>query len=191
MLDQGGRIRQRIRTGSPEGRTARMWRGYTAAGAGAISVLVAAIGLSTLVRPDTALHTVALFAHLGFLTLGFGAVLVADYSFALWVLGRATFPEAVAATTKLHVPIWIGLFGLMASGALLSPDLGSPTTVVKLALVAVLTANGVQAMALSRRMSRVTESPPVDLLLWGAATSVISQICWWGAVVIGFLHANR
>ena len=28
------------------------------------------------------------------------------------------------------------------------------------------------------------------LLLWGGLTSAISQICWWGAIIIGFLNVN-
>ena len=166
-------------------------RDYVAAASAAIVMLSAAIWLSTLVHPSPALHRVALFAHLGFLTLGFGAVLVADYSFALWALGRTTFAEAVASTSRLHSLVWLGLAGLIASGALLDPDLTSGITILKLVFVAVLTLNGVQAMALSRRLNAVDEVPPMRLLRWGATASVISQICWWGAVVIGFLHANR
>jgi hypothetical protein len=165
--------------------------GHAVAATAAIVALGAAIWLSTQVHPSPALRSVALFAHLAFLTLGFGAVLVADYSFALWLLGRVTFAEAVAATARLHVPIWLGLAGLTASGTLLRPDLGSAITLLKLAFVAVLTLNGVQATALSRRMGALAGAPPPRLLLWGAATSVLSQVCWWGAVVIGFLHANR
>ena len=57
--------------------------------------------------------------------------------------------------------------------------------------VAALTLNGVQAMALGRRMSALDGVPPMRLLLWGGLTSAVSQICWWGAVVIGFLNVNR
>jgi hypothetical protein len=187
MLDSG-----RIRHGtlSESGRKARP-RGYAMAAAAAMAALAAALWLSTTVHPGPVLHTVALFAHLGFLTLGLGAVLVVDYSFALWALGRTTFAEAVAGTARLHVPIWLGLVGLVASGALLSPDLTAGSTILKLAFVAGLTLNGVQAAALTRRMSEAGDVPPPLLLLWGAATSAISQLCWWGAVVIGFLHANN
>jgi hypothetical protein len=55
----------------------------------------------------------------------------------------------------------------------------------------VLTFNGVQAMALGKRMSALGGLPPTRLLAWGGLTSAVSQICWWGAVVIGFLNANR
>jgi hypothetical protein len=64
-------------------------------------------------------------------------------------------------------------------------------TVLKLGLVAILTLNGVQAMALSRRLSEHVGVLPRRLLVWGGLTSAVSQICWWGAVIIGFLNANR
>jgi hypothetical protein len=157
----------------------------------ALALLGAGIWLSTLVRPGPILHDVALFAHLGFLVLGFGAVLVADYVFALWVLGRTTFAEAIANTSRLHLLIWSGLAGLVVSGALLRPDLSSAITILKLVFVAALTLNGVQAMALERRMRAHAGVLPLRLLLWGGATAAVSQISWWGAVVIGFLNANR
>lgn len=166
-------------------------RRHTAAATAATALLGAAIWLSTLVHPSPALHDVALFAHLGFLILGFGAILVADYFFALWVLGRTTFTEAVANTSWLHPLVWSGLAGLVISGAVLRPNLTSGITILKLGFVAALTLNGVQAMALGRRMSAYNGVPPMRLLLWGGLTSAVSQICWWGAVVIGFLNVNR
>jgi hypothetical protein len=150
-----------------------------------------AIWLSTLLPPSAALHDVALFAHLGFLILGFGAVLVVDYVFARWALGRTTLADAVANATRLHPLIWAGLAGLVVSGALLRPDLGSDLTLLKLGFVAVLTLNGLRAMALGRRMSALDGEPPPRLLRWGGLSSAVSQVCWWGAVVIGFLNANR
>jgi hypothetical protein len=163
-------------------------RRYTAA---AITLLGAAIWVSTLVNPSPALHDIALFAHLGFLILGFGAILVADYFFALWALGRMTFTEAVANTSWLHPLVWSGLAGLVTSGALLRPNLTSEITILKLGLVAAITLNGVQAMALGRRMSAHIGVPSIRLLLWGGLTSAVSQICWWGAIVIGFLNVNQ
>jgi hypothetical protein len=166
-------------------------RGYLAAAAAAIIVLGAAIWLSTRLHPSPAVHSVALFAHLASLILGFGAIMVADYFFVLWVLRRTTFREAVANTSRLHVLVWTGLVGLVTSGVLLQPNLASGTTILKLGFVAALTLNGLQAMALGRRMSTLDGNPPVTLLLWGGLTSAISQICWWGAIIIGFLNVNR
>lgn len=166
-------------------------RRYAAAAAAVIIMLGAAIWLSTLPHPSRALHDVALFAHLSFLVLGFGAVLVADYFFALWVLGRMPFAEAVANASRLHPLVWSGLTGLVISGTLLKPDLASGITILKLVFVAVLTLNGGQAMVLGKRMSALGGAPSARLLARGGLTAAVSQFCWWGAVVIGFLNVNR
>lgn len=168
----------------------RHYRPYLAMAA-SIMLLVAAIWVSSVAHPNAAWHTIALFAHLASLVLGLGAVLVADYFFALWVLGRSTFAEAVRSTSRLHLLVWAGLTGLVGSGALLEPNLHAAATVVKLALVAVLTVNGVQVMELGKRMAVVAGPVPRRLLVRGGLTTAISQLCWWGAVVIGFLNANR
>jgi hypothetical protein len=166
-------------------------RRYPPAASAATALLGAAIWLSTLVHPGPVLHDLALFGHLGFLILGFGAILVADYFFVLWVLGRTTFTEAVANTSRLHPVVWSGLVGLVVTGALLEPNLGSEITILKLGFVATLTLNGVQAMALGRRMGALDGVPSIRLLLLGGLTTAVSQVCWWGAVVIGFLNAHR
>jgi hypothetical protein len=141
---------------------------------------------------DAALHTAALFVHLASLVLGFGAVLVADYFALLCLTGRYTLRDALNGTARLHVPIWTGLVGLVASGMMLHPDLGSTLTRIKLGLVLVLTLNGLQAGLLNRRMTRKAATPlAYPFLAWGAATAVVSQVCWWGAVLIGFLNSQR
>ncbi|WP_285484826.1 hypothetical protein [Amycolatopsis sp. NBRC 101858] len=156
-----------------------------------ILLLVGAIWLSTQLRPSTAWHDIALFAHLASLILGFGAVLVADYFFALWAFGRVPFAEAVRSASRLHLLVWGGLTGLVASGALLSPNLGSPATIVKLCLVGVLAVNGVHATVLGNRMALADGPVSFRLLVRGGLTTAVSQLCWWGAVVIGFLNATR
>ncbi|MFJ6794875.1 hypothetical protein [Streptomyces sp. NPDC091268] len=139
---------------------------------------------------DGSMHKVALFAHLASLVLGFGAVLSADYYGLLWATGRCALDEAVVATTRLHVPIWAGLGGLVLSGLMLHPNLDSPLTLTKLSLVAALTVNGLQAGLLARRLEAAVDPVGPKLLAWGAATALVSQACWWGAVVIGFLNTN-
>ncbi|QTE02503.1 hypothetical protein [Streptomyces cyanogenus] len=164
-------------------------------GAAAVSVglgLAACAWVSAHLRVDAALHSAALFVHLASLVLGFGAVLAADYHVLLWLTGRCSLADALEGTHRLHVPIWAGLAGLVASGVLLHPDLGAPLTRIKLALVLGLTLNGLQAGLLARRMrARRDGSVAPRLLAWGAATAVVSQVCWWGAVVIGFRNSQR
>ncbi|MFI9063694.1 hypothetical protein ACIGQE_17670 [Streptomyces sp. NPDC053429] len=165
------------------------WWTVAAAALGALLALTLGLWMSLHVRTDATLHTAALFVHLASLVLGFGAVLSADYHGLLWAVGRCTLPEVLAATSRLHVPIWAGLGGLVASGLMLHPDLGSPLTLTKLALVSVLTVNGLQAGLLGHRLTTAAEVGR-RLLIWGGATALLSQVCWWGAVAIGFLNTN-
>ncbi|MEU9305652.1 hypothetical protein [Streptomyces sp. NPDC048269] len=143
-------------------------------------------------RADAALHTVALFVHLASLVIGFGAVLVIDYYGVLWLSGRKSLSAVVEYTAPLHLPVWAGLAGLIASGAFLHPDLSSPLTCVKLGLVLLLALNGVQAGVLHRRLEALDGRPATrTLLVRGAATAAVSQAAWWGAVAIGFLNSRR
>ncbi|MEU8028537.1 hypothetical protein AB0C13_07820 [Streptomyces sp. NPDC049099] len=162
------------------------------------AALAACLGLSACawislhLRVDAALHTVALFVHLASLVLGFGAVLVADYYALLYLTGRCTLRDALNSTTHLHVPVWTGLVGLVASGVMLHPDLGFASTRIKLGLVLALTLNGLQAGLLNRRMlQQGSAALGPRLLAWGAATALVSQACWWGAVVIGFRNSQH
>ncbi|WP_229702717.1 hypothetical protein [Streptomyces albiflavescens] len=134
----------------------------------------------------------ALFAHLASLVLGFGAVLVADYYALLCLTGRITLRNALNSTARLNVPIWTGLAGLVASGVLLQPNLDSALTRIKLGLVLVLTLNGLQAGLLNRRITqRGTPALAPRSLARGAATALLSQVCWWGALAIGFRNSQR
>jgi hypothetical protein len=166
------------------------WWVFAATAAGLCLALGAAIWLSAQLHAGPVLREAALFGHLSSLVVGFGAVLIADYFVLVWLLRRATFAEVLAAISRLHVPIWAGLSGLVISGALLAPDLAAWPARVKLGLVLVLTINGLQAMVLGHRMNGL-DKPTPRLLAWGAASTTISQLCWWGAVWIGFWNTTE
>lgn len=177
----------------PSFRPIRLYDSWWTVAAGALVamlVLTAGLWCSLHVQTDATMHTAALFAHLASLVVGFGAVLSADYYGLLWATGRCTLAEVLGATSRLHVPIWAGLGGLVLSGLMLHPDMDSPLTLTKLGLVAALTLNGLQAGLLARRLEAATETIERKLLVWGGATALVSQACWWGAVVIGFLNSN-
>ncbi|MCY0929318.1 hypothetical protein OTB20_24585 [Streptomyces sp. H27-H1] len=179
---------------TPDPRPLRLYDSWwTVAAAALLATLALTAGLwsSLHVRADAALHTAALFVHLASLVLGFGAVLCADYWGMLWLTRRCSLDEVLGAVSRLHTPIWAGLGGLVASGLLLHPNLGSPLTLTKLALVLVLTLNGLQAGFLGHRLAATPAPIGRGMLIWASATALISQVCWWGAVVIGFLNSNR
>ncbi|MFJ9369703.1 hypothetical protein ACIRRA_35540 [Nocardia sp. NPDC101769] len=158
---------------------------------GAVFALALAVWGSTHVHTGPVVREAALFVHLAALVVGLGAVLVADYLGLLWLAGRVALAEVVAGTRRLHLPIWIGLCGLVISGMFLSPDLAAAATRVKLTLVLVLVCNGVQALALGRRMAAASSGAAGGLVWRGAVTAVVSQGCWWGAMWIGFITAEH
>ncbi|MGK5548760.1 hypothetical protein ACSNOH_29110 [Streptomyces sp. URMC 127] len=167
---------------------------WTVAGAGLMicGAWAVCVWVSAHLQADATLHTAALFVHLAGLVLGFGAVLVADYYGLLWITGRCSLREALGSAGRLHTPIWAGLVALVASGMLLHPNPSATLTAVKLVLVLVLSLNGLQAGLLNRRMAEQSSaSPSTGVLVWGGATALVSQICWWGAVGIGFLNTQR
>jgi hypothetical protein len=167
------------------------WWVFAVTACAAWAVLGLVIWISTHLHPNHALYIGALFVHLASLVLGFGAVLVADYFVLLWLARRCPLAETVNVARRLHLPIWMGVIGLVLSGMLLEPNLAATTTRVKLALVAVLTLNGLQAFVLSKRMEVSASALSMRLLAWGAATTTVSQVCWWGSVWIGFWSATH
>ncbi|MFX0579533.1 hypothetical protein [Nocardia nepalensis] len=192
--DPGPTLRRRWPENDPERPLALhdSWWMVSAAGLLATLTLAAALWVAVHLDVDQQLHTAGLFAHLAALVLGFGGVLVADYLMLLWLAGRSTLTEAVAGMSRLHAPIWIGLLGLIVSGCLLEPNLDSTLTRIKMTLILILTINGLQAMILSKRLSNHVSTPlTTRLLIWGAASGAISQICWWGAIAIGFGNSQH
>ncbi|MFC9292850.1 hypothetical protein ACFTWH_29965 [Streptomyces sp. NPDC057011] len=167
------------------------WCGPVVASLAVCAGWAASIWVAVHLQADSTLHLAALFLHLACLVVGFGAVLAIDYYGLLWLSGRKALSEVVGFTAPLHVPVWAGLAGLIASGAFLHPDLSSPLTCVKLCLVLALALNGVQAGVLHRRLAALDGRPATrSLLAWGAASATVSQVAWWGAVAIGFLNSR-
>ncbi|MFJ4775975.1 hypothetical protein [Streptomyces sp. NPDC088762] len=169
-----------------------LWCAPTLASLSVCAAWAASIWVAVHLRADSTLHMAALFVHLACLVVGFGAVLAIDYYGLLWLSGRKALSEVVGSTAPLHLPVWAGLGGLIASGAFLHPDLSNPLTCVKLGLILVLALNGVQAGVLHRRLAALDGRPATrPLLVWGAVSASVSQVAWWGAVAIGFLNSRR
>lgn len=142
------------------------------------------------VHPDHTLHQVALFAHLAGLTVGFGAVLAVDWVALLWLLGRRRLADVLAAAGNAHAPAWIGYAGLTLSGMLLQPDLANPLTQLKIALVVLIGWNGVAAALIQRWLAGTRGTMSQRRLLACACSGVVSQLGWWGAMLLGFLNAR-
>ena len=163
------------------------WGRFVAA-AGAVTLLGAAcIWGAVHASPSPRAHAIALFVHLAALIVGFGAVLSVDWAAALWMVGRREVGDVLDVAATVAVPIWGGYAGLVLSGLFLEPDVTSPVTRAKLAIVLVIGLNGVFASWVHSATVR-RESP--RLLVLGSLSAVVSQVCWWGATVVGFVNAH-
>lgn len=153
--------------------------------------VAAAVWTAGHLHPDGTLRGVAVFAHLASLVLGFGSVLAVDWVALLWLGQRRTLADVLRTATNAHGPIWAGYAGLVLSGVLLEPDLANPFTQVKLALVVLIGWNGVLAAVVHRQLSRrVGSDVPGRQLLTSVGAATVSQVGWWGAMLIGFVNGR-
>jgi len=157
----------------------------------ACSVLAA-----TVVTPTSAVRVGATVLHVLSLVIAFGAVVVVDWHGVLWLLGRRGLHECTRLAGAVDPLIWIGLAGLLLSGALLRPNLESPVTWTKLFLVLALGINGVMTSTTAQLLrdlprSIIPASLPRRLRTQVLVASAVSQVGWWGAITIGFVTAIR
>ncbi|MCA1677009.1 MAG: hypothetical protein LC799_34135, partial [Actinobacteria bacterium] len=151
-----------------------------------------AVWAATHLHADPVLLTGALFVHLIALIISFGAVLAVDWFALLWLLGRQSLVDLSKVSAAAHLPIWLGLLGLVLSGALLRPDLSQPLTWLKLVLVLLVTLNGLHAYAIGERLAQFQAGTvPRWLLRRAVGAASVSQLGWWGATVIGFLNVQH
>lgn len=135
-----------------------------------------------------------LFIHLASLLVGFGAVIVIDTFGLLWMLGKKTLVDVNKVANVTQVLIWIGWTGLVLSGSGLLYNKGfiDNLTWIKLFLVAMVGVNGVFLHTIKKQMDKlgaITELPR-PLFFKISLASTISQIGWWGAILIGFVHRH-
>lgn len=137
-------------------------------------------------------YYIPLFFHILSLIIGFGAVIVIDTCGLLWIFKRVTL-QFVTKVARITQPlIWIGWFGLAFSGIalLLLQDTITPLTILKLGLVLFAGINGVYLHHIKQELERVHGTQHLPSLLWVKMilATTVSQISWWGALVIGFIN---
>jgi hypothetical protein len=153
------------------------------------------VWVSTVLSPPEWVRTPVLFLHLASLVVGLGAVLMVEWYAFLWATDWRSPRDLRQVDVTLRVPIWAGLIGLLASGALLQPDLGAPLTIVKLGAVLVVALNGVAITQWTGYLARFPRRMRFGSLSWKArfrfvSSAIVSQIAWWTAVVIGMLNST-
>lgn len=154
------------------------------------------IGLGAALSPPPVIHLVALALHLASVIVGLGAALMVEYQGILWTTGRQGVRDLEHVERFTSPVVWLGILGLLASGALLEPDLAHPLTAIKLAAVLVVACNGVGVTRLTRELARVPASAPfrslpLRLRMWCMGSAATSQLAWWTAVIVGMLNTAR
>lgn len=152
------------------------------------------VTLSTAVHVDSYVHNIAVVLHVMCMVVAFGAIILLDWHGFLWLVGRRTLAETIRLDGAATPLVWGGLAGMLATGMLLNPHLNNPITDVKLAAVLVLSLNGIMLIPLMRRLALLPGDASFKDLTVGQRTHllvclVISQACWWTAVVVGFMNA--
>lgn len=143
---------------------------------------------------DSAPFYVLLFVHLSGLVLGFGSVMVTDLYGALWLTGRQPYQQVVRVSAVTEKFIWVGWSIMVAAGIPLIVIKGEIDNLmwIKLFFVALIGVNGFALYLVQQRASDFGpgDELPSRFVVWSALALLVSQIGWWGAVLIGFLHRH-
>ncbi len=158
-----------------------------------IFALYVSLAVSTALAPPPWLHLTALFAHLGSVIVGLGAAVVLEFTGLLWITDRRGLDDLRRNERLISVIAWLGIIGLIGSGALLQPNLSDPRTIVKMLAVLLVAMNGVAMTRLTAELGRLPSgarfsSIPASLKLWCLWSAVVSQVGWWTAVILGMLN---
>jgi hypothetical protein len=161
----------------------------------AVVAWLLSVTLSTTVHADTFVHNIAVVLHVLSLVVAFGAIILVDWHGFLWLLGRRELAEIIRLDGAATPLIWGGLAGLLATGVFLNPHLNNPMTDIKLGAVLVVSLNGIMLIPLMRRLAGLPSPTGFEDLSAGqrvhlVSCLLISQLCWWTAIIIGFINGQ-
>ncbi|MEX1013273.1 MAG: hypothetical protein WD595_03095 [Waddliaceae bacterium] len=137
---------------------------------------------------------IALYIHLIGLIVAFGSVMVTDLFGLLWILDRVRFPQIVNVSQETKNFIWVGWGIMVLSGMTLIYYKGEidNLTTVKLFFVALIGVNGVFLHFLHEKVKhyKLGENIPNITMFRLMLALTVSQVSWWSAFTIGFLHRH-
>jgi hypothetical protein len=137
---------------------------------------------------------ILLFFHLGFLILGFGSVLVTDLYGLLWIRDRVRFKQILRVSGVTQKFIWTGWAGMVIVGIPMIIIKGNIDNlmILKIAFVILIGLNGIPLHMIQKKLQEFKDEDVVPgIFIFRLILCIsISQIAWWGAIVIGFLHRH-
>jgi hypothetical protein len=143
---------------------------------------------------DQGIHRLALSAHVLAMVLAFGSVIVVDWVGFLWLVGKRGLHDTSRLESAAAPLIWIGLAGLLLTGALIHPDVTNPATQLKMCCVLGLMLNGISLIPAMRTLHALPDGTmfkevAVNLRARLLVALVLSQGFWWTAIVVGFANS--
>ncbi len=143
---------------------------------------------------ETTAFFIFLFIHLSCLVLGFGTVMVTDLYGLLWIKNRVRFTQVISVSGVTEKFIWAGWIGMVVAGIpliFLKGEIDNLMT-IKLFFVALIGINGFVLHFLHKKVAKYEKGEQVpNLFMFRLTLSLfVSQLCWWGALLIGFLHRH-
>lgn len=143
---------------------------------------------------ETTEFFIFLFFHLSFLILGFGSVLVTDLYGLLWIRDRVRFTQLTSVSGITQKFIWAGWIGMVSAGIPLIILKGEVDNlmIIKLFFVALIGINGIPLHFLHNKVEKYQEGEhvPKIFMFQLMLALFISQLGWWSALLIGFLHRH-
>ena len=137
---------------------------------------------------------IALIIHLLGLILGLGSVVVTDLFGVLWILNHVRFPQIIRLSAKTEKFIWIGYFIMVGAGIplILIKGFIDNLMIVKLFFVGVIAINGVFLHYIHKALKPYMHNERIPkLIMFRLILAIfVSQLAWWSAFVIGFLHRH-
>jgi hypothetical protein len=143
---------------------------------------------------DSTLFYLLLFAHWISLIVAFGSVLLIDFYGLLWMIRKETLCRVFKVADIAQKLVWLGWGGLIVTGIplLVIKAFVDHLTWLKIFLVLLVGLNGLYLDSIKKAGEKLPETgkTPFWLIYRMGLSTVISQVGWWGTIVIGFLHRN-
>jgi hypothetical protein len=143
---------------------------------------------------ETTPFFIFLFIHLSFLILGFGSVMVTDLYGLLWMRDHVRFTQLTSVGGITQKFIWAGWIGMVAAGIpliILKGEIDN-LMIIKFFFVALIGINGIPLHLLHKEVEKYKKGEHVpNVFMFRLMLSLfVSQLGWWGALLIGFLHRH-